>query len=96
MFLKEEQIKAIKTEGRKIYRLINDTDLGYPDPSVSPELRAEIDKFYNFAEEVSGYKVIESYLDFCENCFFGGSNDSVYDLFTRTEPIKLKEKGETI
>lgn len=96
MKLSEEQIKAIKTEGRKIYRLIRDTDLGYPNPSIPPELRVEIDKFYAFVEGISGHKVVESHLDFCENCFFGGLNDSVYDLFTKTEPIRLEQKEEIV
>lgn len=96
MTLTDEQIKAIKLEGRKIYKKIRSANLGYPNPKIPAELLADIEKFFRFSEGISGYKVIEPPLMFCENCFFGGDDDTVLDLFTKIEPIKIDDKEEVV
>lgn len=96
MILTKEQIKAIKTEGRKLYKKIRNTNLGYPNPEIPAELLADIEKFFRFSEGLTGYKVVESPLAFCENCFFGGDDDTVLDLFAKTKPIKIDDKEEAI
>ena len=91
MKLTDDQIKAIKVEGRKIYPKIKKADLGYPNPRIPDPLLSEIKEFFKRVEDIAGYKVVESPLQFCENCFFGGDIQPVLDLFTKIDPQPVDE-----
>lgn len=91
--LTEAQITAIKKEGRKIHKIIESrsADFGYPNPKVPEDLLPTIFAFFSHVESITGYKVVESPILFCENSFFGGDSAPVYELFTKIEPIPINE-----
>lgn len=100
MILSDEQIKAIKKEGRKLYKKVREaretTDFKYPSEDIPDYLLHDILVFFSYVESIAGYKVVEPPIVFCDNCFFGGSNEEVYDLFTKVAPIKINNEEEIV
>ncbi len=96
--LTEDQITAIKKEGRKIHKIIESrsADFGYPNPKVPEDLLPAILEFFSYTESLTGYKVVESPMLFCENSFFGGDPTPVYELFTKIDPIPINQGTDNV
>ena len=96
--LTDAQITAIKKQGRKVHKLIESRslDFGYPNPKVPEDILPAIFEFFSYTESLTGYKVVESPMLFCENSFFGGDPAPVYELFTKIEPIPINQETDNV